>query len=79
MKLLQRKRGEHFDPSTADPFQSAFSGGGGGGKKKVGTTASRKHQITWLASKAVEMERELQERAASGRMTKKQTQGKYGF
>jgi len=77
MNLLQRKRGEHFDPSTADPFQTAFSGGGS--KKRVGNTASRKHQITWLASRAVEMERELQDRAANGRTTKKQTQGKYGF
>eukprot|EP00927_Polykrikos_kofoidii_P038552 TRINITY_DN32964_c0_g1_i1.p1 TRINITY_DN32964_c0_g1~~TRINITY_DN32964_c0_g1_i1.p1 ORF type:complete len:338 (-),score=68.43 TRINITY_DN32964_c0_g1_i1:295-1308(-) len=39
----------------------------------------RKHQINWLAQEAMDNEAELLDRNASGRLTKSQTQMKYGW
>merc|ERR1712228_1045002 len=39
----------------------------------------RKHQINWLAHEAMEKEAEMLDRAASSRLTKSQTQMKYGW
>mmetsp|Transcript_68928 Transcript_68928/g.165430 ORF Transcript_68928/g.165430 Transcript_68928/m.165430 type:complete len:299 (+) Transcript_68928:50-946(+) len=39
----------------------------------------RKHQINWLANEAMEKEAELQDRASQNRLTKAQTQMKYGW
>lgn len=50
-------------------------------KKKDGPTSQqkRKHQITYLAFQAKEHELELKNQWASNRMSRKQTQAKYGF
>lgn len=50
-------------------------------KKKDGPTSQqkRKHQITYLAHQAKERELELKNAWSQGKMTKKQTQAKYGF
>merc|ERR1712048_518330 len=39
----------------------------------------RKHQINWLAQEAMEKEAELLDRNATARLTKSQTQMKYGW
>eukprot|EP00929_Paragymnodinium_shiwhaense_P000164 TRINITY_DN100405_c0_g1_i1.p1 TRINITY_DN100405_c0_g1~~TRINITY_DN100405_c0_g1_i1.p1 ORF type:complete len:283 (+),score=79.65 TRINITY_DN100405_c0_g1_i1:89-937(+) len=39
----------------------------------------RKHQINWLAQEAMDKEAEMLDRNASGRLTKAQTQMKYGW
>lgn len=50
-------------------------------KKKDGPTSQqkRKHHITYLAHQAKERELELKNAWSQGRLTKKQTQAKYGF
>jgi len=50
-------------------------------KSKMGPTSQqkRKHQITYLAFQAKERELELKNQWAENRMTRKQTQSKYGF
>lgn len=50
-------------------------------KKSSGPSSQqkRKHQITYLAFQAKEQEQELQNQWANNKMTKKQTQSKYGF
>ena len=45
----------------------------------IGARQKSKHQITWLAMHAVQNERSLRERQQRGMLTKKETQGKYGF
>lgn len=47
--------------------------------KNLSVTERRKHQITYLASQAKEKEMELRNQWANSRMTRKQTQSKYGF
>jgi proline-rich protein PRCC len=41
--------------------------------------ARRKHQITWLAIEAREREMKLQNQWAESKLTKRQTQAKYGW
>ncbi|KAK3098901.1 hypothetical protein FSP39_024136 [Pinctada imbricata] len=50
-------------------------------RKKDGPTSTqkRKHQITYLAHQAKERELELKNQWSQNRMTRKQTQAKYGF
>jgi len=48
-------------------------------KKLVSSTSVRKHQITYLAAQAKELEHELKQQWGANRLTKKQTQSKYGF
>lgn len=47
--------------------------------KNLSVVERRKHQITYLASQAKEKELELRNQWANSRMTRKQTQSKYGF
>lgn len=47
--------------------------------KNLSVVERRKHQITYLASQAKEKEMELRNQWANSRMTRKQTQSKYGF
>jgi len=42
-------------------------------------TQKRKHQLVWLAAKYTQDRDTLEERAASGLLTKKQAWGKYGW
>lgn len=44
-----------------------------------GKTAKRKHQLTYLAWNAREIETQLQEKRAQGQKTKSATQMKYGW
>lgn len=74
-KLLDRKPGERYNPLKEAQFQSSFKGS----VKPVVGRQKKKHQITWLASHAASMEKELLDRSASSRITKQQTQSRYGF
>lgn len=60
---------------TEAPVQRPVSMQGGG----VNSQSKKKHQITYLAHQAKAMEMELKNQWAQNRMTRKQTQSKYGF
>ena len=45
----------------------------------IGSRQKSKHQITWLAMHAVQNERAMRERQQRGLLSKRETQGKYGF
>lgn len=60
---------------TEEPVQRPVSMQGGG----VNSQSKKKHQITYLAHQAKAMEMELKNQWAQNRMTRKQTQSKYGF
>ncbi|XP_031832443.1 uncharacterized protein LOC116426917 [Nomia melanderi] len=59
---------------TEEPVQRPVSMMGG-----VNSQSKKKHQITYLAHQAKAMEMELKNQWAQNRMTRKQTQSKYGF
>ncbi|XP_015430159.1 PREDICTED: proline-rich protein PRCC [Dufourea novaeangliae] len=59
---------------TEEPVQRPVSMMGG-----VNSQSKKKHQITYLAQQAKAMEMELKNQWAQNRMTRKQTQSKYGF
>lgn len=59
---------------TEEPIQRPVSIGAG-----VNSQSKKKHQITYLAHQAKAMEIELKNQWAQNRMTRKQTQSKYGF
>lgn len=59
---------------TEEPIQRPVSIGAG-----VNSQSKKKHQITYLAHQAKAMEMELKNQWAQNRMTRKQTQSKYGF
>ncbi|KAF3420175.1 hypothetical protein E2986_09442 [Frieseomelitta varia] len=60
---------------TEEPVQRPISMQGGG----VSSQSKKKHQITYLAHQAKAMEMELKNQWAQNRLTRKQTQSKYGF
>ncbi|XP_006571446.1 proline-rich protein PRCC isoform X2 [Apis mellifera] len=60
---------------TEEPIQRPISMQGGG----VSSQSKKKHQITYLAHQAKAMEMELKNQWAQNRLTRKQTQSKYGF
>lgn len=60
---------------TEEPVQRPVSMQSGG----VSSQSKKKHQITYLAHQAKAMEMELKNQWAQSRMTRKQTQSKYGF
>ncbi|XP_076245687.1 proline-rich protein PRCC [Calliopsis andreniformis] len=60
---------------TEEPIQRPVSMQSGG----VSSQSKKKHQITYLAHQAKAMEMELKNQWAQSRMTRKQTQSKYGF
>lgn len=60
---------------TEEPVQRPVSMQSGG----VSSQSKKKHQITYLAHQAKAMEMELKNQWAQNRMTRKQTQSKYGF
>lgn len=60
---------------TEEPVARPVSMQGGG----VNSQSKKKHQITYLAHQAKAMEMELKNQWAQNRMTRKQTQSKYGF
>ncbi|XP_012147851.1 uncharacterized protein LOC100877483 [Megachile rotundata] len=60
---------------TEEPVQRPVSMQGGG----VNSQSKKKHQITYLAHQAKAMEMELKNQWAQNRLTRKQTQSKYGF
>ncbi|XP_076279860.1 uncharacterized protein LOC143208863 [Lasioglossum baleicum] len=59
---------------TEEPVQRPVSMMGG-----VNSQSKKKHQITYLAHQAKAMEMELKNQWAQNRMTRQQTQSKYGF
>ncbi|XP_029038023.1 proline-rich protein PRCC [Osmia bicornis bicornis] len=59
---------------TEEPVQRPVSMQGG-----VNSQSKKKHQITYLAHQAKAMEMELKNQWAQNRLTRKQTQSKYGF
>lgn len=59
---------------TEEPVQRPISMQGG-----VNSQSKKKHQITYLAHQAKAMEMELKNQWAQNRLTRKQTQSKYGF
>ncbi|XP_017889118.1 proline-rich protein PRCC [Ceratina calcarata] len=60
---------------TEEPVQRPISMQSGG----VNSQSKKKHQITYLAHQAKAMEMELKNQWAQNRLTRKQTQSKYGF
>ncbi|CAK9806208.1 Proline-rich protein PRCC [Anthophora quadrimaculata] len=60
---------------TEESVQRPVSMQGGG----VSSQSKKKHQITYLAHQAKAMEMELKNQWAQNRLTRKQTQSKYGF
>ncbi|XP_076751279.1 uncharacterized protein LOC143423668 isoform X2 [Xylocopa sonorina] len=60
---------------TEEPVQRPISMQGGG----INSQSKKKHQITYLAHQAKAMEMELKNQWAQNRLTRKQTQSKYGF
>jgi len=66
---------------TKEAAAAALAAQGGDGKKekKPDGVAKRKHQITYLAYLAKANEEKLQNEWAKNRLTKRQTQAKYGF
>ncbi len=67
-----------YDPSSYD-FTVDDRGNPGSTKAEGTNLQRRKHQINTLAAQAKTMERELLENAGRGKLTKAQTQAKYGW